>query len=74
MGRVIKMYCVDVSNDESEFELRFEVGGKVVDKEVVYSFDDVLYISYEFFKKNCEKYNFDGRFDTLEVSINKRYN
>ena len=57
--RKLRMYCVEVSDDGSEFELRFEVDGELVDKKVGYCIDDILYLSYEFFSKNCEKYNFD---------------
>jgi uncharacterized protein YkuJ len=71
--RKMKMYCVDVSPDASEFELRFEVDGKLVDKQTTYSFDDILIISAEFFSRNCEKVGFDGRCDRLEVKIDYTY-
>ena len=67
------MYCVEVSDDGSEFELRFEVNGELVDKKVGYCIDDILFFSYEFFVKNCEKYNFDIRFDTLNIELNYKY-
>ena len=73
MERKIKMYCVDVDNDGSEFEVRFEINGEILERETVYSFDDVLIVSYEFFKKNCEKYNFDSRRDILEVCLSYTY-
>jgi hypothetical protein len=71
--RNMKMYCVEVGNDASEFELRFEVNGKIVDRVTVYSFDDVLIVSAEFFKRNCEKVSFDTRFDRLEIKLDYTY-
>ena len=68
--RKFKMYCVEVSDDGSEFELRFEIDGEVVDKEVGYCMDDILFMCYNFYNKNCEKYNFDLRSDKLEININ----
>ena len=69
MERKFKMYSIDVDGDGSEFKVVWEVNGKVEDEEVVYSFDDVLGISYDFFKKNCEKYGFDSRRDEIEVNL-----
>ena len=71
--RAMKMYCVEVSNDGSEFELRFEVDGKIIDRATEYSFDDVLITSAEFFKRNCEKVGFDTRFDRLEIKLDYTY-
>ena len=71
--RNMKMYCVEVSNDASEFELRFEVNGKIVDHATEYSFQDVLITSAEFFKHNCEKVGFDTRFDHLEIKLDYTY-
>ena len=71
--RKFKMSCVDVSKDGSEFELRFELNGNIVDKKTEYSFDDALIDSYEFFKTNCETYNIDTRFDKLEVEMKHQY-
>jgi hypothetical protein len=71
--RKFRMYCVEVSNDGSEFELRFEKDGEVVDSIIEYCFDDVLIDSYKLFEKNCEKYCFDTRFDSLEININYKY-
>lgn len=68
--RKFRMYCVEVSNDGSEFELRFEIDGEIIDKKVEYCIEDCLIDSEEFFRKNCEKYNFDSRFDSLKVSLN----
>jgi len=68
--RNFRMYFVDISNDGSEFELRFECNGEVIDKKVEYSVDDILFVSYEFFKKNCEEVGFDSRFDSLSIELN----
>lgn len=73
MERKFRMYCVDVDKDGSEFKVILELNDRIIEKEVVYSFDDVLGISYEFFKKNCEKYNFDGRRDSFDIDINYKY-
>jgi hypothetical protein len=64
------MYFVEVSNDGSEFELRFECNGEVIDKQVEYSVDDILIVSYEFFNKNCDEVGFDSRFDSLSIELN----
>ena len=71
--RKFKMSCVDVSKDGSEFELRFELNGNIVDKKTEYSFDDVLADSYDFFKENCEKHKIDTRFDKLEIAVTYTY-
>lgn len=71
--RKFRMYCIDISNDGSEFELRFELNGDIVDKITEYSFDDVLIDSYNFFHQNCEKYRFDGRFDELTIEISHKF-
>ncbi len=68
--RNFRMYFVDISNDGSEFELRFECNGEVIDKKVEYSVDDILIVSYEFFNKNCEEFGFDSRFDSLSIELN----
>ena len=67
--RKFKFYMEEVSNDGSEFELIFEIDGKFVDKKVEYSVEDCLIDSYEFFRENCEKYEFDGRIDSEEVFL-----
>jgi hypothetical protein len=70
MGRVFKIYCEEVSDDGSEFKLVFEVDGKVEKEQLgLYSFDDVLIVSYSFFTENLTEYKFDGRFDRYEVKI-----
>jgi hypothetical protein len=60
----------EVSNDGSEFELVFEIDGKVKDIRIEYSVEDCLIESYDFFYKNCEKYLFDGRVDSLDYKLN----
>lgn len=69
MERKFRMYCIDVDGDGSEFELVFEIDGRIIDIKTVYCFDDVLNESGEFFRKNCDVYNFDGRSDKLEVDL-----
>lgn len=68
--RKFRMYFVDISNDGSEFELRFECNGEVVDRRVEYSVEDILFESYKFFRRNCEKFGFDSRFDSLSIELN----
>lgn len=72
--RKFRMYCVDTSQEGSEFELRFELNGKIIDKKTEYCFDDVLADSYDFFKRNCELHKIDTRFDELKVEILYSYN
>ena len=67
--RKFKFYMEDVSSDGSEFELIFEIDGKVKDVKTEYSVEDCLIDSYEFFYKNCEKYLFDGRIDGLDFNL-----
>lgn len=68
--RKFRMYVVDISNDGSEFELRFEVDGKVVDKIIGYCIEDILIYSNDFFRVNCEENKFDSRFDSLSIELN----
>ena len=68
--RKFKFYMEEVSNDGSEFELVFEIDGKVKDIKTEYSVEDCLIDSYEFFHENCEKYEFDGRIDGLDFNLN----
>lgn len=70
MKRKFKMYVEEVSNDGSEFQLLFKVDDKIKDIKTEYSIEDCLIESSEFLRKNCEKYNFDSRFDKLEVNLN----
>ncbi len=67
--RKFRFYMEDVSIDGSEFELIFELDGKVVDRKVEYSVEDCLIDSYDFFYENCEKYLFDGRCDSLDFNL-----
>lgn len=68
--REFKMYCKEVSNDGSEFELVFEIDEKVVDRQTEFSFQNILIESENFLVRNCEKYDYDSRFDSFEVSLN----
>ena len=69
MGRKFKIWVEEVSDDCSEFQLIFTFDDKIKDIKTEYSIEDCLYESYEFLRKNCEKYNFDSRFDKLEVKL-----
>jgi hypothetical protein len=62
------------NEDRSEFELRCEKDGKIVEREGgLYSFEDVMIKCYDFFNRVCTKYNPDTRFDILEVNLNYRF-
>ena len=67
--RKFRMYVEEVSNDGSEFVLVFKIDDEVFDIKTEYCIEDCLIDSYEFFRKNCEKYNFDSRNDRLEVNL-----
>lgn len=62
------------NEDGSEFELRCEKDGKIVEREGgLYSFEDVMIECYNFFRRVCDKYNLDTRSDILEVNLNYRF-
>lgn len=67
------IYCVDVSNDKSEFELRCEKDGEIIERKVEYSFADVMIECYSFFRMIVEKYSPDTRFDILEVKLYNKF-
>jgi hypothetical protein len=72
-----KMYCkkgIDKNGcvDDEMISLFFEVDGEIVDSCEEDNIDNILIESYEMFKRNCEKYCFDGRFDKLEIDL--KYN
>ena len=73
VGRKLRMYCVEVEEDGSEFELRFEIDGEVVDKITGYCIEDILIYSPTVLAFNCEKYNFDSRFDNLSIELNYKF-
>ena len=73
MKRSFKMYCVEVGNDGSEFQLVFELNGSIKDIKTEYCFEDILFSSSEFLTKNCEKYGYDSRFDSFEVNLNYKF-
>lgn len=64
------MYVEEVGNDGSEFQLIFKIDDKIKDLKTEYCIEDCLDESSEFLKKICKKYNFDSRFDKLEVNLN----
>ena len=70
--RNFKFYMEEVSNDGSEFVLIFKLDGEFKDIKTEYSVEDCLIDSYDFFYKNCEKYKFDGRYDSLEYNLDFR--
>lgn len=70
--RKFEMYVVEVFDDGSEFQLVFKIDDRIVDIKTEYSVEDCLIDSYEFFGKNCDKYNFDTRFDSLKVDLSFR--
>jgi hypothetical protein len=71
--RSFKLYCVEVGNDGSEFQLVFEINGNIKDIKTEYCFENILISSSEFLSKNCEKYGYDGRFDSFEVNLNYKF-
>jgi hypothetical protein len=69
MKRKFRLFIYEVEDDGSEFRLVFEKDGGWVDFKVEYSIDDCLIECYEFWRENCEKYGYDGRFDSLEIDL-----
>lgn len=69
MKRKFKIYVEEVGNDGSEFQLIFKIDDKIKDIKTEYSIEDCLIESYDFFRKNCDKYNFDSRSDKLEINL-----
>lgn len=70
MKRKFKIYVEEAGYDCSELQLIFTIDDKIKDIRTEYCIEDCLIESYEFFRKNCEKYNFDSRSDKLEVNLN----
>lgn len=68
--RKFKFYMVEVGNDGSEFQLVFELDGKIKDIKTEYCVEECLLDSGDFFTKNCEKYLFDTRIDSLDFNLN----
>ena len=69
MGRKFRIYVEEVGNDGSEFQLIFKLDDKIKDIKTEYSIEDCLDGSSKFLGKNTMKYNFDGRFDKLEINL-----
>ena len=67
--RKFRMYMEDVSNDGGEFQLVFEIDGKVKDIQTEYCVENCMIESCNFFSRNCEKYEYDTRFDRMEVNL-----
>lgn len=68
-----KLYCVEVSDDGSEFELRFEIDGEIVKRKIEYSFDDILISSCDFLHDCYEGFGLDARWDVIDVELTHRY-
>jgi hypothetical protein len=69
MKRKFRLFIEEVGNDGSEFRLVFSRDGVWVDFKIEYSIDDCLIDCSEFWKENCEKYEFDSRFDSMEIDL-----
>lgn len=72
MKREFRIYCVEVGNDGSEFKLIFEVDGRVEYEESWGSMDDILLSVGEFYSKCLNEWEYDSRFDSLDVNIKYR--
>jgi hypothetical protein len=66
-NRKQKMYCVETPG--GEYELVYEINGKVVDRQFSGSFENVMLDCYDFFRRNSEKYELESRVNTLEVKL-----
>ena len=68
--RKFRFYVEEAGNDGSEYQLIFTIDDKIKDIQTEYCIRDCLTESDEFVNKNCEKYNFDSRFDGMEITLN----
>ena len=66
-----KMYCEETHG--GEYDLVYEVNGKVVDRRFVGSFENVMLECYDFFKRNSEKYGLESRVNTLVVKLDHTF-
>ena len=76
--RKFEMECIKGVNKFGEVDndligLIFSIDGKIVDCEEYDNIGDIISSSYELLHRNCEKYNFDGRFDNLVVKLNYEF-
>lgn len=74
MKRIFKMYCdsgIDKYGcvNEDMVSLFFVVDDEIVDSYDSDCIDNILIESYEMYKRNCEKFMFDSRFDRMEIKI-----
>jgi hypothetical protein len=70
MKRNFRMYIESgVGEYEEMIGLFFEVDGVIVDEVVEDNIDNILIESSEVFTRNCEKYLFDSRFDSMEIDM-----
>jgi hypothetical protein len=73
MKRSFRMYVVEGVGDYVEMVgLCFEIDGVIVDECIEDCIDNILIESYEMYKRNCEKYMFDSRFDSMEIDLRYR--
>lgn len=70
MKRNFRMYIESgIGEYEEMIGLFFEVDGVIVDEVVEDNIENILIESSEVFTRNCEKYLFDGRFDSMEIDM-----
>ena len=68
--RKFRMYVECGTGEYSDMVgLFFEVAGVIVDKIVDDNIDNLLIESSELYKRNCEKFEFDSRFDRMEIAM-----
>ena len=66
------IYCKP-NEDGSQFELRCERDGVIVERQTENCFEDVMINCFSFFNRVCEKYWPDTRVDTLFVNLNYQF-
>lgn len=76
--RKFKMYSVmgiDENGcvDEEMVSLFFEVDGEIVDSCCEDNINNILIESIEMYNRNCEKFGFDGRFDSMEIDLKYKF-
>jgi hypothetical protein len=70
MKRMFKMYNEVFNKGWGDLiRLVFVVDGEVVDSCEEDNMDNILIESYEMYKRNCEKFGYDSRFDSLKIDI-----
>jgi hypothetical protein len=69
MKREFKIYCKEIDNG-LRYKLILEMNKEIVKEEVYYGFDEVLCNVSIFYSKYLTEYEYDTRFDNIEVNIN----